>query len=60
MKIRLIKPDTSPPEEEKEPPPDEAKTDEVQIHHTIRSWVQEFKSSKADKARLDFRRIKQS
>jgi hypothetical protein len=55
MKIRLIKPVISPPKEKDKKPPDE-----VQIVHTIRSWVEEFKSSKADKARLDFRRIKQS
>ena len=53
MKIRLIKPDISPPKEKEDQPPDE-----VQIVHTIGSWIRQFKSSKADKARLDFRRIK--
>jgi hypothetical protein len=49
MKIRLVKPDISPPERKKQPP------DEVQIVQTIQSWIQEYKSSKADKVRLDFR-----
>jgi hypothetical protein len=52
MKARLIKPDTALPIENDEQP-----LNEVQIVNTIRSWVNEFKMSKASKARLDFRRI---
>lgn len=52
MKARLIKPDTALPIENDEQP-----LNEVQIVHTIWSWVDEFKISKAHKAGLDFRRI---
>ena len=52
MKARLIKPDLSPSIENDEPPPDE-----TQLVNTIRSWVQAFKTSKANKASSDFKRI---
>jgi hypothetical protein len=52
MKVRLIKLDTSAREEQAKRPPDE-----VPIIDTIRSWVHEFQSTKAHRARLDFERI---
>ena len=52
MKLRLIKPGMSPPGEKHEQPPVE-----VPIIDTIRSWVREFRSTRADKDRLDFERI---
>lgn len=52
MKVRLIKPDASTPEEKANRQPDE-----VPIIETIRSWVREFQSSKANRTRLDFKRI---
>jgi hypothetical protein len=52
MKIRLIKPTASPPKEIGEPP-----SGEVQLITTIRSWIQEFKSSKANQAGLDFQQV---
>lgn len=52
MKIRLIKPDISPPVENDEKP-----LDENQLIHTIRLWVQDFKTNKAKQFSLDFRRI---
>jgi hypothetical protein len=52
MKIRLIKPTASPPKEMGEPT-----SDEVQLITTIRSWIREFKSSKANQAGLDLRQI---
>jgi len=55
MKVRLIKADTSPPTEKDKPPPVE-----VPIVDTIQSWVRDFKSDKADKARLDSRLIRNS
>ena len=55
MNVRLIKPDTSPLEEEAKRP-----AAEVPIIDTIRSWVQEFQSTKATRARLDFERISNS
>ena len=51
MNIRLIKAGKSPyGERDKQP------AVEVSIVDTIRSWVREFQSDKARKARLDFRR----
>lgn len=54
LKVRLIKQkiSTSREKEHHEHPPDEP-----QIIDTIRSWVREFKSRKANKARSDFLRI---
>lgn len=52
MKVRLIKPDASIRKEKAKRQPVE-----VPIIETIRSWVLEFQSSKANRARLDFERI---
>ncbi len=52
MKVRLIKPDASIRREKAKRQPVE-----VPIIETIRSWVREFQSSKANRARLDFERI---
>ena len=52
MKVRLIKPDASIRKEKAKRQPVE-----VPIIETIRSWVREFQSSKANRARLDFERI---
>ena len=49
MKVRLIKAGTSPPAEKEKPPPEE-----IEIVDTLRSWVHEFKSDKANKPRADF------
>jgi hypothetical protein len=49
MKVRLIKAGTSPPAGKLKPPPDE-----IEIADTLRSWVHEFKSDKANKPRMDF------
>ena len=52
MRVRLIKPDASIRKEKAKRQPVE-----VPIIETIRSWVREFQSSKANRARLDFERI---
>jgi len=52
MKVRLIKPNTTPAK-----PKAEAQPNDVEIIDTIRSWVRDFKLRKANKARLEFRRI---
>jgi hypothetical protein len=52
MKVRLIKPDASIRKAKAERRPIE-----VPIIETIRSWVREFQSSKANRARLDFDKI---
>lgn len=52
MKVRLIKPGMLPPREKLTLPPVE-----VPIVDTVRSWVREFQSTRADRARLDFERI---
>jgi hypothetical protein len=52
MNVRLIKPVMSPPGENHTQPPVE-----VPIIDTIQSWVRDFQSTKADRARLDFERI---
>jgi hypothetical protein len=52
MNVRLIKPDSSSREEEAKRPPVE-----VPIIDIIRSWVREFQSARANRARLDFERI---
>ncbi len=52
MKVRLIKPDASIHREKAKRQPVE-----VPIVETIRSWVREFQSSKANRARLDFEGI---
>jgi hypothetical protein len=51
MNVRLIKADSS-REEEAKPPPDD-----VPIIATIRSWVREFRSTRADRTRADFERV---
>jgi hypothetical protein len=53
MKVRLIKPGISSPPEKQEDSP--AK---VPIIDTIQSWVREFRSMKAAKSLLDFKRIR--
>lgn len=52
MNVRLIKPGMSLPDEKHQQPPAE-----VPIIDTVRSWVREFQSTRADRARLDFERI---
>jgi hypothetical protein len=52
MKVRLVKPDLSLLVENDEKPPDE-----TQLINTIRLWVQDFKTTKAQQFNLDFRRI---
>ena len=49
MKVRLIKAGTSPPAEKEKPPPEE-----VEIVDTLRSWVHDFKSDKANRPRAGF------
>jgi hypothetical protein len=51
MKVRLIKPGMSAPEQKHSEPV------EVPIIDTIQSWVHEFQATKANRARLDFERI---
>jgi len=53
MNVRLIKPGMSSPGEKHRQPP----AVEVPIIETIRSWVREFQSTKANRARSDFERI---
>jgi hypothetical protein len=54
VKVRLIKAGLSPAEhKDKEPLEETLTSDDI-----IRSWIDEFKSNKAIKARLDFRRIR--
>jgi hypothetical protein len=52
MNVRLIKPGMPPPDEKHKQPPAE-----VPIIDTVRSWVREFRSTRANRARLDFERI---
>jgi hypothetical protein len=52
MNIRLIKPGMSRPVEKQKQLPTE-----IPIIETIRSWVRDFQSTRADRARLDFKRI---
>jgi hypothetical protein len=52
MNVRLIKLGMSPPPEKHQQPPVE-----VPIIDTIRSWVCDFQSTKANRAQLDFERI---
>jgi hypothetical protein len=52
MNVRLIKPGMSLPDEKNKQP-----RVEVPIIDTIQSWVHEFQSTRADRARLDFERI---
>ena len=49
MKVRLIKAGTSPPSVKAKP-----LRDSVEIADTLRSWVHEFKSDKANKPRMNF------
>jgi hypothetical protein len=55
MNVRLIKPGMSSTGEKHQQPPAE-----VPIIDTIRSWVREFQSTKANRAQLDFERISNS
>jgi hypothetical protein len=52
MKVRLIKAGVSSPDKK-----DKQRSVEVPIIDTIRSWVQDFRSRKANRSRLEFRRI---
>ena len=52
MNVRLIKPGLSDPEEKIKRPPVV-----VPIIDTIQSWVFEFQSTRANRARLDFERV---
>jgi len=52
MKVRLIKPGISTPAQKLNEP-----TVEGPIIDTVRSWVREFQSTRADRVRLDFERI---
>jgi hypothetical protein len=56
MKVRLIKPDASIHKEKAKRQSVEVPV-EVPVIETIRSWVREFQSSKANRARLDFERV---
>jgi hypothetical protein len=55
VNVRLIKLGTSAPEQKHDRP-----IREVQIADTIQSWVREFRSMSADRARLNFKRISNS
>jgi hypothetical protein len=55
MKVRLIKPEASSRQDEAKRSPVE-----VPIIDTIRSWVRDFKSTRASKARLGFERIRKA
>ena len=52
MNVRLIKHGMSLPAEQHKQPPVE-----FPIIDTIQSWVHEFRSTRANRARLDFERI---
>jgi len=53
MNVRLIKPGmTRTNDKQKQPPA------EVPILETLRSWVRDFQSTRTDRARLDFKRIR--
>lgn len=55
MNVRLIKPGMSrTSEKEKQPPV------ETPMIDTVRSWVRDFQSTRADRARLDFERLSNS
>jgi len=55
MKARLIKHRMAALEEEQKQQPAE-----VPIINTIQSWVREFQSTKADRVRSDFERVRNS
>ena len=55
MKVRLIKPGLSPIKAKAKGLPEDA-----QVVDKIRSWVDEFRSRKADQTRADLTRIKSS
>ncbi|HYV05362.1 MAG TPA: hypothetical protein VFB82_12285 [Blastocatellia bacterium] len=57
MQIRLIKPGAPRAHETKERPQKDERPPEVQIVDTVRSWVNDFRSRKASKARMDIRLI---
>lgn len=52
MNVRLIKPGMSSPGEKHKQLPVE-----VPIIDTLRLWVRDFQSTKANRARLDFQRV---
>lgn len=56
MKVRLVKPDVSPPKAIIDEPP----SAEVQITATIQTWLREFKSGKARQASRDSRQVNHS
>ena len=55
MKVRLIKASSTPTSPKVKPRPETA-----EIVDTLRSWVHEFKSDKANRPRLDFPGIDKS
>lgn len=55
MKLRLVKHGLSSPREKLKRPPRD-----VPIIDTIRSWVREFRSTKADQSHSDFERLSNS
>ena len=55
MKIRLIKLAKSGPDENVKQPPVE-----IPIIDTVRAWVREFQSKRADRNRVDFERLSNS
>jgi hypothetical protein len=52
MVVRLIKPGMAPPSEKLRQRPVE-----VPIINTLRSWVREFQSTKAERTQADFERM---
>jgi hypothetical protein len=62
MNVRLIKPGASRAKQNKtaQQPDKIERSEEVQIIDTIRSWVTDFKSRKANGARLDLRLIRKA
>jgi hypothetical protein len=55
MKVRLIKPGMSSRVANTKPPPVE-----IRMIDTVRSWVRDFQSTKADRTRADFKLISNS
>jgi len=53
MNVRLIKPGKSRLDEQQKRP-----SAEVPIIETIQSWVRDFQTTRADRVRLDFERIR--
>jgi len=55
MNVRLVKPGMSAPEQKHIQP-----THDVPIADTIQSWVREFQATRADRTRLDLKRVSNS